>query len=207
MSELDIYRRQGFGKESGFGDRPALLVVDFVNGFTDPDQFGGGNILDAVTNTKALLAKAREASLPVAFTRVVYAADGSDAGVFCLKVPALRSLTEDAPESQVVSDLAPARGEHVVCRIQPSAFFGTGLAEKLVAHHVDTVLVAGCTTSGCVRASVVDSMSHNFRTVVVTDCVGDRAEAPHQASLFDMGQKYADLMTSDEVMGRLDLIA
>ena len=207
MSELDIYRRQGFGKESGFGDRPALLVVDFVNGFTDPDQFGGGNILDAVTNTKALLAKAREASLPVAFTRVVYVADGSDAGVFCLKVPALRSLTEDAPESQVVSDLAPARGEHVVCRIQPSAFFGTGLAEKLVAHHVDTVLVAGCTTSGCVRASVVDSMSHNFRTVVVTDCVGDRAEAPHQASLFDMGQKYADLMTSDEVMGRLDLIA
>ncbi len=207
MSELDIYRRQGFGKESGFGDRPALLVVDFVNGFTDPDQFGGGNILDAVTNTKALLAKAREASLPVAFTRVVYAADGSDAGVFCLKVPALRSLTEDAPESQVVSDLAPARGEHVVCRIQPSAFFGTGLADWLVAHHVDTVLVAGCTTSGCVRASVVDSMSHNFRTVVVTDCVGDRAEAPHQASLFDMGQKYADLMTSHEVMGRLDLIA
>ena len=207
MSELDIYRRQGFGKESGFGDRPALLVVDFVNGFTDPDQFGGGNILDAVTNTKALLAKAREASLPVAFTRVVYAADGSDAGVFCLKVPALRSLTEDAPESQVVSDLAPARDEHVVCRIQPSAFFGTGLADWLVAHHVDTVLVAGCTTSGCVRASVVDSMSHNFRTVVVTDCVGDRAEAPHQASLFDMGQKYADLMTSDEVMGRLDLIA
>ncbi len=207
MSELDIYRRQGFGKESGFGDRPALLLVDFVNGFTDPDQFGGGNILDAVTNTKALLAKAREASLPVAFTRVVYAADGSDAGVFCLKVPALRSLTEDAPESQVVSDLAPARGEHVVCRIQPSAFFGTGLADWLVAHHVDTVLVAGCTTSGCVRASVVDSMSHNFRTVVVTDCVGDRAEAPHQASLFDMGQKYADLMTSDEVMGRLDLIA
>ncbi len=207
MSELDIYRRQGFGKESGFGDRPALLVVDFVNGFTDPDQFGGGNILDAVTNTKALLAKAREASLPVAFTRVVYAADGSDAGVFCLKVPALRSLTEDAPESQVVSDLAPARGEHVVCRIQPSAFFGTGLAEKLVAHHVDTVLVAGCTTSGCVRASVVDSMSHNFRTVVVTDCVGDRAEAPHQAGLVERGRNYADLVTSQEIMGRLDLIA
>lgn len=207
MSELDIYRRQGFGKESGFGDRPALLVVDFVNGFTDPDRFGGGNILDAVTNTKALLAKARQASLPVAFTRVVYVADGSDAGVFCLKVPALRSLTEDAADGQIVSDLAPAMGEHVVCRIQPSAFFGTGLADWLVAHHVDTVLVAGCTTSGCVRASVVDSMSHNFRTVVVTDCVGDRAEAPHQASLFDMGQKYADLMTSHGVMGRLGQIA
>ena len=203
MTELDIYSRQGFGADSGFGDRPALLVVDFVNGFTDPDQFGGGDILDAVNNTKALLAKAREVGLPVVFTRPVYADDGSDAGIFCLKVPGLRALTEDATESQVVSDLAPAKGEYVLRKIQPSAFFGTGLADWLAARRVDTVLVTGCTTSGCVRASVVDSMSHNFRTIVVTDCVGDRAEAPHGANLFDMGQKYADLMTSDQVMGRL----
>ena len=204
MSEIDIYRRQGFGKQSGWGDRPALLVVDFINGFTDPAQFGGGDILDAVGNTRVLLARFRDAGLPVAFTRMVYAADGSDAGVFCLKVPGLRSLTDDARESQVVSDLAPAMDEHVVCKTQPSAFFGTGLADWLAARQVDTVLVTGCTTSGCVRASVVDSMSHDFRTVVVTDCVGDRAAGPHQANLFDMGQKYADLMTSDEVMARLE---
>ena len=204
MSDLDIYGRQGFGKESGFGERPALLVVDFVNGFTDPDQFGGGNISDAVSNTKRLLSKAREIGLPVAFTRIVYAADGSDAGIFCLKVPGLRSLTEDATESQIVSDLAPADGELVLSKTQPSAFFGTELAAWLASNHVDTVLVTGCTTSGCVRATVVDSMSNNFRTIVVTDCVGDRAEAPHAANLFDMGQKYADLMTSLEVMDRLD---
>ncbi len=203
MGEIDIYTRQGFGNESGFGDRPALLVVDFVNGFTDPDQFGGGNILDAISNTLRLLAKVREIGLPVAFTRIVYAADGSDAGVFCLKVPGLSSLTEGAPASQVVPDLAPVDGEKVFSKTQPSAFFGTGLADWLAARQVDTVLVAGCTTSGCIRASVVDSMSHDFRTIVVTDCVGDRAEAPHRANLFDMGQKYADLMISADVMDRL----
>ncbi len=207
MSELDIYRRQGFGKESGWGDNPALLVIDFVNAFTVADQFGGGDIVDAVNNTKALLAKTREVGLPIVFTRIVYAGDGSDTGVFCLKVPGLRSLTEDATESQVVSDLAPAKGEYVLARTQPSAFFGTGLADWLAARRVDTVLVTGCTTSGCVRASVVDSMSHNFRTIVVTDCVGDRAVAPHEANLFDMAQKYADLMTAQEVIDRLDMIA
>jgi len=207
MSERDIYTCQGFGNQSGFGDRPALLIVDFINGFANSKQFGGGNISEAIANTKALLAKVREKSLPIAFTRIVYAEDGSDSGVFCLKVPGLGALTEDVPQSQVVSDLAPAGGEIVLCKTQPSAFFGTGLSDWLVARKVDTVLVTGCTTSGCVRASVVDSMSYNFRTIVVTDCVGDRAEAPHVANLFDMEQKYADLVTSREVMDRLDTIA
>jgi maleamate amidohydrolase len=203
MSETDIYGQQGFGGESGFGVHPALLVVDFINGFTDPARFGGGNILDAVAKTKPLLAKARDAGLPIAFTRVVYAGDGSDAGIFCLKVPGLAGLTEDAPDSQIVSDLAPVDGELVLSKTQPSAFFGTGLADWLLGRNVDTVLVTGCTTSGCVRASVVDSMSHNFRTIVVSDCVGDRAFGPHEANLFDMGQKYADLMTAQEVMAHL----
>jgi maleamate amidohydrolase len=94
-------------------------------------------------------------------------------------------------------------GEHIIRKTQPSAFFGTDLSSWLIGKGVDTLLVAGCTTSGCVRASVVDSMSYNFRTIVVTDCVGDRAIAPHEANLFDMGQKYADLMTSAEVIGHL----
>jgi maleamate amidohydrolase len=95
----------------------------------------------------------------------------------------------------------------VLRKTQPSAFFATGLAEWLKERHVDTVLVAGCTTSGCVRASVVDSMSHNFRTVVVADCVGDRAIAPHEANLFDMEQKYADLMTSEQAIARLQALS
>lgn len=203
MSELDIYRRQGFGHEVGFGTRPALLVVDFVVGFTDPAQYGGGNIGEAILRTRELLEVARECAVPIAFTRVVYADDGADAGVFCLKARGLERLTESAPASQIVAELAPHPGELVVRKTQPSAFFGTMLAPWLAGRGVDTVVVTGCTTSGCVRASVVDAMSHNFRTIVASDGVGDRALAPHESNLFDMGQKYADLMRCDEIAAQL----
>jgi maleamate amidohydrolase len=203
MNDLDVYERQNFGNQSGFGERPALLIVDFVNGFADPDAFGGGNIDEAIANTRRLLAACRQKNVPVAFTRVVYADDGSDSGVFCLKAPGLRGLTEDAPASQVVDDLKPVEGEYIVRKTQPSAFFGTSLQSWLTAKHVDTVIVTGCTTSGCVRASVIDSMSYNFKTIVASDCVGDRAIGPHDANMFDMAQKYADLMTADEVMVKL----
>ena len=168
-----------------------------------PDQFGGGNIGEAIENTQGLLAEARALELPIAFTRVVYADDGSDAGVFTLKAPGLTQLTENAFGSQIVEQLEPRDGEYIVRKTQPSAFFGTHLTAWFVSKGVDTVLVTGCTTSGCVRASVIDSMSYNFRTVVATDCVGDRAIAPHEANLFDMEQKYADLMTSSEIVAVL----
>jgi maleamate amidohydrolase len=200
MGDLDVYEKQNFGNLSGIGARPALLIVDFVNGFADPEQFGGGNIQAAIDKTVDLLGFARAQNLPVAMTRVVYADDGSDNGVFCIKAPGLKDLTEDAPASQVVDELTPTDGEYIVRKLQPSGFFGTNLAAWYISKSVDTVLVTGCTTSGCVRASVIDALSYNFKTVVVTDCVGDRAIGPHEANLFDMGQKYADLMTADEVM-------
>ena len=205
MSELDIYKQQNFGNRIGAGRKAALLVVDFTNGFNDPAQFGGGNIDPAIQRTRGLLARFREAKLPVAFTRVVYADDGIDAGVFCAKAPALRTLTESNPSSQIVPELEPIAGELVIRKTQPSAFFGTGLAAWLVQQGVDTVVVTGCTTSGCVRASVVDAMSCNFRPIVVRDCVGDRALAPHEANLFDMAQKYADVVDRDEAMRVLSL--
>ena len=193
--ELDIYRRQGFGRTLGLGQAPALVIVDFVVGFTDPAHFDGGNIGPAIARTAGLLALARARRWPVAHTRVVYADDGADGGVFAAKAPPLLGLTESSPLSQVVPELAPAPGELVVRKRQASAFFGTGLAGWLAFRRVDTTLVAGCTTSGCVRATVVDACAHEFRPIVVTDCVGDRAIGPHEASLFDMGQKYADLMS------------
>jgi maleamate amidohydrolase len=198
--ELDIFRRQGFANPLGLGQAPALVIVDFVLGFTDPAQFGGGNIGPAVARTVPLLAHARRRGWPVAHTRVVYAEDGSDIGMLATKVPSLRSLTERAPAGQIVPELAPSAGELVIRKRQASAFFGSELAGWLAMRRVDTVLVAGCTTSGCVRATVVDACSHNLRTVVVTDCVGDRAIAPHEASLFDMGQKYADLMPAEALL-------
>lgn len=199
----DVYAKQQFGQKTGFGRLPALLVVDFVNGFTDPEILGGGNILDAVEATKPLLAFFRAAKLPVVFTRIVYADDGADAGVWCQKVPRLRDLTEKAHASQVVDALAPVEGELVIRKTQASAFFGTHLAAHFVGKGVDTVVLAGCTTSGCIRASAIDAMSMNYRVTVAKDCVGDRALGPHEANLFDMGQKYADLLTGGEVVAAL----
>lgn len=204
--ETGIYASQGFANPTGIGLAPALVIVDFVHGFTDPAHFGGGNIGPAIERTQVLLTFARRRAWPVAHTRVVYADDGSDCGAFVRKVPPLAGLTEGSRLSQIVPALTPQAGELVIRKRMPSAFFGTGLAGWLSFRRVDTVLVAGCTTSGCVRATVVDACSHDFRTVVVTDCVGDRATAPHEANLFDMGQKYADLMTLAELQAATDPI-
>ena len=200
MSELDIYARQGFAQKIGIGHAPALVMVDFVLGFTDPAHFGGGNINDAIEKTVDLLAFARKHGWPIAHTRVVYADDGSDAGAFTRKAPGLLKLTETSPLSQIVDALRPLPGELVIRKRQASAFFGTEFAPWLLWNRVDALFVTGCTTSGCVRATVVDAVAYNLRTVVVTDGVGDRAIGPHEANLFDMGQKYADLMTAAEIM-------
>ena len=199
----EVYRQQNFGNRIGFGRRSALLVVDFTIGFNDPRLFGGGNIDPAIQRTVGLLAFFRKRRLPVAFTRVVYADDGSDAGVFGAKVPSLLMLTEHHPAGQIVPELKPVKNEYIIRKTQASAFFGTGLAPWLVQQGCDTVVVTGCTTSGCVRASVVDAIAYNFRPIVARDCVGDRAMGPHEANLFDMGQKYADVLERDEIIGAL----
>lgn len=199
----DIYQRQNFGNRIGFGRKSALLVIDFTVGFNDPKLFGGGNIDAAIRRTVGLLEFFRKRALPVAFTRVVYADDGSDAGVFGAKVPSLLILTENHPAGHIVPELKPIRNEYMVRKTQASAFFGTGLAPWLVQQGADTVVVTGCTTSGCVRASVVDAIAYNFRPMVARDCVGDRAMGPHEANLFDMQQKYADVLERDEIIAAL----
>jgi maleamate amidohydrolase len=203
VNDLDVYQRQNFGNPVGFGRRAALVIVDFTVGFNDPALFGGGNIDAAVKRTVGLLDFFRATGRPVAVTRVVYADDGADAGVFGIKAPRLLALTEDAPAGQIVPELTPIAGELVVRKQQPSAFYGTGLGAWLVQRGVDTVVVTGCTTSGCVRATVVDALSGNYRTVVARDCVGDRAAGPHEANLFDMGQKYADILDRDAIIAAL----
>ena len=191
----------------GFGERPALLIVDFVNGFLYQPQSVGGNIADAMRRTRPLLEAARGAGVPVVHTRIVYAEDGSDAGLWCLKSPRLRRLTETAEASQITASLAPVAGEKVVRKTQPSAFFGTDLTAHLIRLGIDTLIVAGCTTSGCIRATVVDAISHNFRPMLAVDCIGDRATGSHEASLHEMGQKYADLMPRDAVIAKLSRLA
>lgn len=204
MSEERVYQRQGFGTPLPIAGNIGLLIVDFVVGFADPATFGGGNIASAIERTRSLLAEARKQRWPVAHSRIVYASDGSDDNVFSIKVPGMATLTEDHPNSAIVPELTPLAGELVVRKTVPSAFFGTQLAPWLAQRAVQTLVIAGAVTSGCVRASVVDAMSHGFRPLVVSDCVGDRAIGPHDANLFDMQQKYAAVMPLDQA---LDAIA
>ncbi|ALJ38931.1 MULTISPECIES: isochorismatase family protein [Azospirillum] len=200
VAEQAVYERQGFGRSLGIQGRIGLLIVDFVNGFADPAVFGGGNIAPAIARTAQVLEKARAMGWAVAHSRIVYADDGSDGNVFSIKVPGMQTLTEHAPISAIVPELTPVPGELVVRKTVPSAFFGTGLAPWLTQRGVETLLIAGATTSGCVRASVVDAMCHGFRPVVMADCVGDRALAPHEANLFDIGQKYGDVVPAERVL-------
>jgi len=202
-SDADIYKHQNFGNPLGMGDKVALLIVDFVNGFDDADQFGGGNVTEACNNTVGLLQACRGMNLTIAHTRVVLADDGSDDNIMAIKVPALKNLTEDVAGSQIVDRLKPLPGEIIVRKRLPSAFFGTDLAPNFTMRRIDTVPVTGCTTSGCVRASAVDAMCHGFRPIVISDCCGDRALEPHEANLFDLKQKYTDIMTRDEVIAEL----
>jgi maleamate amidohydrolase len=199
-NDAQTYQRQGFGAALDLRPPYGLLIVDFVNGFADPAIFGGGNTPAAIENSRELLAHARRQQWAIAHSRIVFADDGSDSNIFSLKVPGMLTLTEDAAASAIVPQLAPLPGELVVRKQVPSAFFGTGLAAWLTQRAVQTLVVAGAVTSGCVRASVVDAMSLGFRPLVVSDCVGDRATGPHDASLFDMEQKYATVVTLRETV-------
>jgi maleamate amidohydrolase len=201
--DIQSYRRQGFGADLQPVAPYGLLIIDFVNGFANPDVFGGGNIPQAIAGTVPLLAEARSRGWPVAHSRIVFADDGADGNIFSLKVPGMLDLTENHPDSAIVQQLAPAPGELVVRKTVPSAFFGTGLAAWLTQRGVRTLLVAGSVTSGCVRASVVDAMCHGFRPLVLEDCVGDRALGPHEANLFDRRQKYAAVMKRDEALAAI----
>lgn len=203
MTDLESYQRQGSGADMALPAPYALLIIDLVEGFADPEIFGGGNIPEAIFQTEHLLAHAREQGWPVAHSRIVFADDGADANVFSLKVPSMLTLTEHAPRSAIVPQLAPRLGELVVRKTLPSAFFGTDLAAWLTFHGVRTVLIAGAVTSGCVRASVLDAMNFGFRSLVVSDCVGDRALGPHEANLFDMAQKYAVVKPMSEALAML----
>ncbi|TGV05588.1 isochorismatase family protein [Alcaligenaceae bacterium 429] len=203
MSSNDVYAKQGFGATLEPAAPFGLLIIDLVNGFADPEVFGGGNIPQAIEKTQELLAIAREKNWPVAHTRIVFADDQSDNNIFSIKVPSMLTLLEDAEISHIVPELTPVAGELVVRKTVPSAFFGTSLAAWLTQRGVQTLVVAGAVTSGCVRASVVDAMQLGFRPLVVSDCVGDRAIDPHNANLFDMKQKYAYVATLAETKALL----
>lgn len=188
------YRRAGFSGSVGFGGRPAVLVVDLVRAYLDPGSplFSPRyeTVLDA---TKALVATARERRYPVVFTGVSYRQGGVDGGYFWQKVPSLQVFEEGSELRDFDERLQPEATDLIIMKQYASAFFGTSLATTLHVMGVDTLLIAGVSTSGCVRASALDALQSGFRPTIVREAVGDRTEEVHQANLFDLEAKYADL--------------
>ncbi|WP_136601589.1 isochorismatase family protein [Salinigranum halophilum] len=197
------YDDEAFGASVGLGDRPALLVIDLINAFTDPETDLGSDVDDVVDRTARLLDAFRDRDLPRYFTTVAYEDSYGDAGQFIEKVPALRELRLGTDAVEVDDRLAPEGDERVVLKKYASAFFGTDLQTELTTDRVDTLVLAGVTTSGCIRATAVDSLQHGYRTIVPADAVGDRAEGPHHANLFDIDAKYGDVVTTDAVLDHL----
>ncbi len=200
---LADYQRKGFAKRSGYGAKPALLVVDFINGFTDPSSPLGGDFSSQLAVTSELLAPFRRAGLPIVFTVIGYEADMRDAGLFAKKVPSLAILQKGSKASEVDDRIRPGRGEYVMDKKYASAFFGTDLDDVLKAQGVDTIIMTGCTTSGCIRASAIDSLQNCYHTVVVREGVGDRADGPHEANLFDIDAKYGDVVSVQDALDYL----
>lgn len=195
VSREEDYERAGMGGQLAPGTSPALLLVDPARAYVDPDcpLYAGAGVEPAVDAMKALMAAARRARIPVVVTRVRFRSDGSDGGVFFRKVPTLRVFAEGSPYGDFIDGLAPEEDELTVTKQYPSAFFGTPLAAFLTAGGIDTVLIGGLSTSGCVRATALDAMQHGFVPVVVEEAVGDRDPDVHAANLFDIRHKIGEV--------------
>lgn len=203
MAQTDLerdYASAGFGGRLLPGDRPALLIVDVVMAYLDPESALYACADSALAANERLLAAARLAGLPIFFTNIEYEADGVDGGMFYRKVPALKAFRRGSPESCFPPSLRPRETEVVVSKKYPSAFFGTPLAAMLTAGGIDTVIVTGYSTSGCVRATALDALCHGFRPFVVRDACGDRDQSVHESNLFDIQAKVAEVIAEDEAL-------
>ncbi len=199
--------RGAFDGSLGFGKAPALILVDFVEAYFNKDSPLYAAVDDALSSALRIRDAARAAGIPVIYSNVVYEEGGADGGVFYRKVPALEVFVAGNPLGAWPAGLEPADDELVISKQYPSAFFGTSLADTLTAGEVDTLIITGLTTSGCIRATCVDAMSHGFVPIVVADACGDRHQAPHEANLFDMNAKYADVVDETAVIAYLGEMA
>lgn len=199
----EVYERAGFGHPIVRGIRPALVVVDFSRGFTEAQFPTGADMTAEVTRTATVAAGFRAAGRPIFFTVIAYQSHLRDAGAWLTKFPGAGGLLEGSAAVALDPRLDVDASDVVITKKGPSAFFGTNLSALLSAEGVDTVVVCGATTSGCVRASVVDSVQYGFQTMVIGDCVADRAVGPHESNLFDMAAKYADVIDHEEALAYL----
>lgn len=201
-----LYERKGFSKRVGWGARPAVLVVDVTTGFTDPQSPVGADLTEVIAEINRLLDVARESGVPVIFTSIAYDDPDIEGGFWVQKIPALRVLRKGTPAVDVDARLNRRPTEPVIYKCYTSSFFGTHLQTLLQHLSIDTLVVCGTSTSGCIRATACDAVQLGFRCVVPETAVGDRADAPHRANLFDMDAKYADVMSVEEVLRALRAI-
>lgn len=196
------YAKAGFNGTLPFGKHPALLIVDVCRAYVEPDcpLYAGPTALTALQNNIALREAAHAARIPVVFTEVVYHPSGADGGLFFQKVPALKHFVKGHPMATFLPDLTPQGNDILVTKQYPSAFFGTSLASTLTTLGVDTVLITGYSTSGCVRASTLDALQYGFTPYVVSDACADRAEGPHESNLFDLQAKYSELVSTKQAI-------
>jgi maleamate amidohydrolase len=206
-SDETFFKERGFGLKMGFGERPALLIIDMVKAFTDAKRMLGANLDAQVEATKPLLAVAHERELPVFFSTVRYDdADLRDAGIWCLKQKGCVTLAADTDGHEIDTRLDFRKSDSLLLKKYASCFFGTDLVPRLMSRGVDTLIITGCTTSGCVRATAVDAVQNAFRPMVVREAVGDRSQAAHDQSLFDLNAKYADVVSLQETLEYLQTV-
>jgi len=196
-----------FDNRLGFGERPVIIVIDFIRAYTVKGApFFAEAVVDAVDATVGLLAAARRAGVPIIYSKVLYHPSGRDGGLFVRKVPALRMLVPGEPLAEIDPKIPPSDDDLVIVKNYPSCFFGTSLASTLAAQGIDTLILTGCSTSGCVRATAIDAIQYGYRVIVPRECVGDRHDAPHDANLFDINAKYGDVLSKEDVISHLECI-
>jgi maleamate amidohydrolase len=202
MNEETWFKERGFGQKLGFGQKPVLLVVDIANAFTDPASPLGSNLDAQVEQSNRLIDAAHNSRVPVIFTTLWYEEEGErDGGIFAKKQSGARHLRKGTKAVELDARLHRRPGDALLVKKYASCFFGTDLVPRLLSHGADTLVICGCSTSGCVRATAVDACQNGFRPMVVREAVGDRSKAAHEQSLFDLHTRYADVVGIEETLG------
>lgn len=199
MTREAVYDAAGFGRKVPRGPSPALIVVDFSYGFTDTIYPTAAEMSDEMIATARLAELARKSNIPVIYTTIAYQPGELESLVWLKKATGMGALLEGSRLVDIDAKAGKQPDDTLIVKKGASAFFGTNLAALLTGKRIDTVVIAGATTSGCIRASVIDAVQSGFNVLVPRDCCGDRAAEPHEANLYDMDQKYADVVSSDEI--------
>jgi nicotinamidase-related amidase len=200
---LKLYENSGFMHSIGLGKKPALLIVDLQKAITDIRSPLGFDVDSVVEHVASLLKIAREKRIPVNFITIEYEEDLKDAGYWLKKIPSLYVFKKSSERVLIDDRVSPLQGESAIVKKYPSAFFGTNLGALLTSQMIDTVIITGCATSGCIRATVLDAIQHGFKPIIPEECVGDRSKKAHEFALFEINAKYGDVISFSEVKAYL----